>query len=85
MKYRKKPVVVVAVQYDGTNNDNILKMVANARCLEKNQLSVGVIIRVLEGDDIQLNIGDYLINDMKGELYSLKPDIFEQTYDKFEE
>lgn len=37
-------------------------------------------IRTLEGD-MRVNIGDYIIRGVKGELYPCKPDIFAATYD----
>ena len=41
-------------------------------------------IYTLEGPHA-VNEGDYIIKGVKGELYPCKPDIFEQTYEPFEE
>lgn len=82
-KFRKKPVVIEAVQYDG-----------NFRCLDVFPISeVGKIkvskkengdaclkIPTLEGDMIA-SIGDWIIKGINGEFYPCKPDIFEKTYD----
>ena len=38
-------------------------------------------IETLEGV-LQASIGDYIIRGVKGELYPIKPDIFEQTYER---
>jgi len=83
MEYRKKPVVIKAVQYDG-----------NFRCLdifgisevwnfivskdeEGNQC---IKISTLEGE-MTASKGDYIIRGVKGEFYPCKPDIFEMTYE----
>jgi len=83
MEYRKKPVVIKAVQYDG-----------NFRCLDifgisevwnfivsKDEKGNQCIkIPTLEGEMTAL-IGDYIIRGVKGEFYPCKPDIFEMTYE----
>jgi hypothetical protein len=38
-------------------------------------------IQTLEGI-MTANLGDYIIQGVRGELYACKPDIFEETYDK---
>ena len=42
------------------------------------------IIKTLEGNH-QANIGDYIIQGVKGELYPCKPDIFKMTYNPAKE
>ena len=82
-KFRKKPVVIDAVQYDG-----------NFRCLDIFSLSeVGhfkprkdengeryILIPTLEGE-MKASLGDYIIRGINGEYYPCKPDIFEKTYE----
>lgn len=84
MKYRKKPVIIEAVQYDG-----------NFRCLDCFSINeVGHLIvstddtgnqclkiPTLEGVMIASK-GDYIIKGVQGEFYPCKPDIFELTYEK---
>jgi hypothetical protein len=86
MRYRKKPVVIEAVQYDG-----------NFRCLDIFSINdVGKFIvgtddagnpclkiPTLEGVMIASK-GDYIIRGIKGEYYPCKPDIFEMTYERDE-
>ena len=78
MKYRKKPVEVEAIQWDGT----MLELVGFAG---ENVLVTPnyVYIRTLEGD-MRLSQGDYIIKGIQGEFYSCKPDIFHATYEKVE-
>lgn len=81
MKYRKKPVVIEAVQWIGENLDEVLAFCPTAGCFKKGIETVGVIIPTLEGDHLA-RVGDYIIKGVKGEFYPCKPDIFEQTYEE---
>lgn len=42
-----------------------------------------ILIKTLEGV-MKANPGDYIIRGVKGGVYPCEPDIFEQTYEKFE-
>ncbi len=80
MKYRKKPVVIEAIQYDGTE-DSVVKILGlggqrSIRC-EAGDL----FIDTLEGK-MRANKGDFIIKGVSGEYYPCKPDIFEMTYEK---
>ena len=89
MKYRKKPVVIEAFQYDGDfkNRDGEYYIPQWGIDAEKE----GVLyfdgptlkIKTLEGDHIA-SVGDYIIQGVNGELYPCEPDIFEKTYEKAE-
>lgn len=91
MKYRKKPVVIEAVQYDGLNKDEIEKFVGRQLgeyIIDDTAWQVGaarpiskLVIPTLEGN-MDAIMGDYIIKGVKGEFYPCKPDIFEQTYEK---
>lgn len=84
--YRKKPVVIEAVQLSYFNNEHtqimpvwILKAVMN-KTIEL--WSDGrAAIQTLEGTMIAEK-DDWIIKGIKGELYACKPEIFEATYEK---
>ncbi len=84
-KYRKKPVVIEAVQFDGSER-SIVEILA----LQRDKVKVlredagDLMIPTLEGL-MRASVGDYVIRGVQGELYPCKPDIFEQTYDLVEE
>lgn len=86
MKYTKKPVTIEAIQWDGTNKDEIIDFCPEA-CffhnikISKNQFKEALLIGTLEGI-MQTSIGDYIIKGIKGEFYPCKEDIFELTYTK---
>ncbi len=86
-KYRKKPVVIEAIQFTGNNIVEIIKFMqerANgdkSRYLRYNAKKGEYFIPTLEGE-YKLTEGDYVICGIKGEFYPCKPDIFEMTYEK---
>ena len=86
-RYRKKPVVIEAMQLVGENAAEVAAwcggLVESADCSGDGPLYV-VRIDTLEGSMIA-GLGDYVIRGVKGEFYPCKPDIFEQSYDKAEE
>lgn len=82
MKYRKKPVVIEAVQYTGNNYDKICDFVGKGLDKYDSELP-HLIIETLEGNHIA-SVGDYIIKGVQGEFYPCKPDIFEQTYEVVE-
>ena len=76
MKYRKKPVVIEAIQYNGENIDEIYEFTGDV--LEETVTEIG--IRTLEGF-MKMTPGDWIIKGVNGEFYPCKPDIFEKTYE----
>jgi len=90
MKYRKKPVVIEAMQFE-TNNEigspNMDKLV-NWMNQGKDKMvawhnRTNIFIQTLEGE-MKANVGDYIIQGVNGEFYPCKPDIFEKTYETVE-
>ena len=86
MKYRKKPVVIEAVQFVDTE-ESILKLSElglDPVRIDYADLNNPVLkIETLEGLMIATE-GDYIIKGVKGEFYPCKPDIFEETYEELE-
>lgn len=82
MKYRKKPVVIEAMQYTGNNYNKVCDFVGKKLDKYDSKLP-SLIIETLEGNHMA-SIGDYIIKGVQGEFYPCKPDIFEQTYEVVE-
>lgn len=90
-KYRKKPVVIEAVQFDGSweSAKPILEWMEEALSLEATSptwmdINGGEIyIWTLEGRMIASK-GDFIIKGVKNEFYPCKPEIFEATYELVE-
>ena len=79
MKYRKKPVVIDAMQYDGLNADAIDNFCGDQEILVGGNFTL--IIPTLEGN-MTADRYDWIIKGVQGEFYPCKPDIFEATYEK---
>jgi hypothetical protein len=77
MRYRKKPVVVEAREWTGSNALSLVEWAGGALRLNGTEL----IVRTLEGDH-RASIGDMVIKGVAGEFYACKPDIFAKTYDR---
>jgi hypothetical protein len=81
MKYKKKPVVIEAFQWQ---KDNVPEWWREKSGKFQLNLQTGsVFIPTLEGTH-EAKINDFIIKGVQGELYPCKPDIFEQTYEKVE-
>ena len=81
-KYRKKPVEIEAVLWDGDKVSETTPWICEAlRNDTIMRYGDKVVIRTLEGQ-LFANPGDYIIKGVKGELYPCKPDIFNETYEK---
>jgi hypothetical protein len=91
--YRKKPVVIEAVQLQD-NYKSIVEcvefvfnigmdssMIGEAATVQKVKEEEGFLIPTLEGN-MKVSIGDYIIKGVNGEFYPCKPDIFEKTYEQ---
>ncbi len=71
MKFRKKPIIVEAIQYFDCDTKH------KAICNCNNGLPH---IHTLEGE-MRIGHKDWIIKGVKGEFYPCKPDIFEATYE----
>lgn len=92
-KYRKKPVVIEAIQLKVDNFDAVCDFMGGTPVPkinpdfsvdengDTNEPYLGVYIETLEGKMLA-NYGDYIIKGINGEFYPCKPDIFEKTYDE---
>ena len=80
--YRKKPVVIEAMQLLDTmesRNEVLAWLGANAASAFRSGSSIS--IQTLEGQ-MRAEPGDYIIRGVQGEFYPCKPDIFHQTYEE---
>lgn len=86
MKYRKKPVVIEAVQFVDAE-ESILKLSElglDPVRIDYADLDNPILkIETLEGLMIATE-GDYIIKGVQGEFYPCNPDIFAETYEEAE-
>ena len=82
MKYRKKPVIIEAYQNIDHNQEQVPIWFGNA-LVSRNLFFRDdgfLYVKTLEGDMKSLP-GDFIIQGVKGEIYSCREDIFHQTYE----
>lgn len=86
-KFRKKPVVIEAIQWDGKLETlaEIVLFVLPRRAVMPLESSNGkeaakLYIETLEGD-MKAEVKDWIIKGVQGECYPCKPDIFDKTYE----
>lgn len=96
-KYRKKPVVIEAIQWNGGNDQEVLEFCFSDKCW-KDGLDSGYVdpgigftpamgtfdIPTLEGV-MTVEIGDYIVRGTEGELYPCKPIAFERSHELVED
>lgn len=93
-KYRKKPVVIEAVQYNNINSyevEKFMNLPLKQQLESDTAYEAGVaapiaslLIPTLEGT-MKAMPGDWIIKGVNGEFYPCKPDIFEKTYEPVSE
>lgn len=88
MKFRKKPMVVEAMQFTGKNATEIiswahegLPAMANSIVFRDPVSNHLISIRTMEGIMLATP-GDWIIKGIEGEFYPCKPGIFDRTYEK---
>lgn len=88
-KYRKKPVVIEAMQFLGINYIDCLDFMNISGARKKKiiesfkeydpDVEGALYINTLEGT-MKCSINDWIIKGVNGEFYPCKPDIFSETY-----
>lgn len=90
MKYKKKPIIIDAVQFNGLNLEEIKEFVGDKLVYDiidtawqvgKGRPHILMKIKTLEGD-MNVSEKDYIISGINGEFYPCKPDIFYKTYEE---
>ena len=91
-KFRKKPVEIDALQWDGSSlrpmfdfldgaGRSVMATLGTNFEIDHNRVEGGLVIKTLEGEHIA-NIGDWIIKGVAGEFYPCKPSIFKKTYEE---
>jgi hypothetical protein len=88
--YRKKPIVIEAVQWTGSNLDEVMAFCAGDATYElmakgNSEMVISTLDVAKYGDLAALKRiarVDWIIKGVQGEFYPCKPDIFAETYEK---
>ena len=78
MKFRKKPIVIEAVQWTGKNIKEMFDFADWVISISDREKTIE--IKTLEGT-MMANKGDWIIKGVQDEFYPCKPDIFNITYE----
>lgn len=87
LKFRKKPVVIEAIEWRGDNLDVVMAFCAGDATYElmAKGNSELVIATLEDGENLEAkhvaSRGDWIIKGVQGEFYPCKPDIFAETYE----
>ena len=81
-KYRKKPIVIDAVQWEGTTEswESIMAM-GDIRWEPGEMGSLSFSIQTIDGNYAKISKGVWVCKGIKGEFYPCQPDIFDATYE----
>jgi len=83
-KYRKKPVIIEAMQFFGVNYEEISTWSGGRAYIRGTRLpkeEQEMEIQTLEGD-MRANFGDFIIKGVEGEFYPCKPSVFLLSYEE---
>ena len=80
-KFRKKPVVIEAIQWRGFRTDLPFGRFMDGSYRAYRYDGDALLIETLEGT-MRAEVGDWIIRGVHGELYPCKPDIFAVTYEE---
>lgn len=80
MRYRKKPVMIEAVQFTRDTVEDVKGFCPVLYPQVRNEQVEFAFVQTLEGQ-VTASLGDYIIKGVDGEFYPCKPDIFRKTYE----
>ena len=90
MNYRKKPVVIQAIQYTEETVHSCESFLAGGGCAfisdhgDPRERPPSIGIETMEGT-MRAELGDWIIKGVNGEFYPCKDEIFQKTYDPVQE
>lgn len=86
MFYRKKPVVIEAIRWEGDESAERILDWAEGSIVAKvgRDRLMSLYITTLEGK-LFASLGDFIIKGVQGEFYPCKPDIFRATYEEVDD
>ncbi|MBA7659490.1 hypothetical protein ES703_67471 [subsurface metagenome] len=84
-RFRKKPVVVEAIEWTGDNFDEVKKFVGD--CALHTELTTIVVLPYFTGglntlpEGSRVVAGEWIVKDVMGEFYPCSKDIFDALYE----
>jgi len=89
-KYRKRPMVIDAIQWTGDNDEDVEAFVGVTdvqfnRSTRQGDKPTGDVYDFLHRTWVNFGVGDWIIRGLKGEFYPCANEIFVQSYEAVEE
>lgn len=84
MKYKKKPLVVTAIQYNGDNIKELVNFAGRNIYMTTDPLDVFqdiYVVKTTKGNQ-KINVGDYLIKGTSGDFYPRTEERFNASYER---
>lgn len=81
MKYVKKPIIVDAILWEDDEKSYLSILELGAKPYITVESDGSLFVQTLEGR-MKCPIGNWFIKGIKGEYYSIAPDIFDMSYDR---
>lgn len=80
-QFRERPIVIDAARYVEGNQEALLALLDGVTGWHMAGYGeTGIVIPTLEGDHLA-RPGDWIVKGVQGEVYPVKHDIFEETYE----
>lgn len=82
-EYRRKPIVVQAMEYTG-DRMAVAEFLDGRAPWEAEEAGAGIYISVPEGEHfarVLASVGDWIVQGAGGEFYPVRPGTFEATYE----
>jgi len=82
VKYRKKPLIVDAMQFTERDKDRVFNWMSGNRAPDFEGGKPIVRFRTVHGETAIARLGDWVVEDSEpGTYYPVKPGVFEATYE----
>lgn len=78
MRYRHKPTIITAIKYTGQNLPDVQRFLGYAYHHYHSKL----FIKTPEGP-MKASAGDWIVRGIQGEFYPVKPEVFEASYEPY--
>lgn len=80
-RFKKKPLIIEAIQWTGHNIEDVLEFVTSAGWHGRSGDTIWVV--TCHGDKTAVRPWDWIVPDsMPNTFYPIKPDVMENTYDR---
>jgi hypothetical protein len=85
-KYKRKPVLVEAIQFSSENQQEVLKLLkVSGAYVDESNTTDGMLVIPTDNGRIIANYGDYLVKAENNRFYRVKADSFDKDWEETNE